>query len=230
MDKPIKIFIGYDRREDIAWRVCRHSLQRHARGDIEVYPIKQHALREQGLYTRPPDTGTTEFSLTRFLAPHLANHDGWTIFADCDFLFLTDISKVIDDIEPGKAVHVVKHDYEPARSIKMDGRKQAAYPRKNWSSFMLFDNAHPACKALTPTVVNSQSPLFLHQFQWIADDALIGELPRSWNFLAGEFPIPEQLPHAIHYTNGGPWFPECQNGDFADLWRDELALFKQAGA
>lgn len=226
MARPIKIYIGYDSREDIAWRVCRHSLQRHSAHELEIHALRQPALRELGLYTRPPDAATTEFSLTRFLVPHLARHSGWTLFVDCDFLFTTDIHRVLDDVEPGKAVHVVKHDYEPARATKMDGRPQSAYPRKNWSSFMLFDNAHPACRALTPDVVNTREPLYLHQLRWIAEDALIGALPRTWNFLEGEYPVPETTPSAIHFTNGGPWFPECADVEFADLWREERARLR----
>ena len=63
----LKVYVGYDSREDIAWQVCRHSLLRHSHGDIEIYPLKQPTLRELGLYTRGQDTATTEFSLSRFL-------------------------------------------------------------------------------------------------------------------------------------------------------------------
>jgi hypothetical protein len=30
----------------------------------------------------------------------------------------------------------------------------------------------------------------------------------------------------IHYTNGGPWFPEWQTVDFADLWLAEEAAYR----
>jgi hypothetical protein len=119
-------------------------------------------------------------------------------------------------------VHVVQHAYTPRQRVKMDGRPQAAYPRKNWSSLMLFDAAHPALRALTPGVVNTAAPAFLHRFGWI-DDALIGALPAEWNFLVGEYPPPDRPPAAIHYTNGGPWFPDCADVDYADLWLAEQA-------
>ncbi len=154
MQEKIKIYVGYDSREDIAWQVCRVSLLRHASAEIEIHPLKQPVLRELGLYTRAPDRASTEFSLTRFLTPYLAAHDGWTIFVDCDFLFTADVLKVLDGKNRSKAVYVVKHDYTPAKTMKMDGRVQTAYPRKNWSSFMLFNGAHPQVKALTPEVVN----------------------------------------------------------------------------
>ncbi len=229
MHQPkMKIYVGYDSREDIAWQVCRFSLLRHATRELEIQALRQAELRERGLYTRGPDRASTEFSLTRFLTPHLAAHDGWTLFVDCDFLFTTDVWRVLDGADRGKAVYVVKHDYTPARPVKMDGRAQSAYARKNWSSFMLFNNAHPQVKALTPAVVNGQSPSFLHRLSWVGDDQLIGELPSGWNFLEGEYPKPEQTPYAIHFTNGGPWFPNKQDVDYAGLWCAERDLYLQS--
>lgn len=225
MGGKLKIYVGYDSREDIAWQVCRFSLLRHASADLEIYPLKQATLRELGVYTRGPDKASTEFSLTRFLTPYIAAHDGWTIFVDCDFLFTTDVMKVLNGVERDKAVYVVQHSYTPVNAVKMDGRAQTTYPRKNWSSFMLFNNGHPLVKALTPEVVNREPPAFLHRFAWIGDDRLIGELPLPWNFLEGEYPKPERIPHAIHFTNGGPWFPKWQNVDFADLWRAERDMY-----
>ena len=221
MSEQLKIYVGYDSREDIAWQVCRHSLLRHADPALEVYPLKLTTLRELGLYTRAADKASTEFSLTRFLSPYLAAHEGWTLFVDCDVLFTTDVRKVLAHASRDKAVYVVQHDYTPAVAMKMDGQHQTSYPRKNWSSFMLFNNAHPAVKALTPEIVNNATPAFLHRLQWVADDSLIGALPLGWNFLEGEYPMPAETPNAIHYTNGGPWFENWQNVDYAGLWRAE---------
>ena len=107
----------------------------------------------------------------------------------------------------------------------MDGQHQTVYPRKNWSSFMLFNGAHPDVKALVPGVVNGQTPAFLHRLQWVSDDSGIAALPLEWNFLAGEYPQPARVPMAIHYTNGGPWFETCQNVDYGDLWLAERDLY-----
>jgi lipopolysaccharide biosynthesis glycosyltransferase len=221
MSDRLKIYVGYDSREDIAWQVCRHSILRQCGPDVEIYPLKQTTLREIGLYTRGEDNASTEFSITRFLAPYLGAHDGWTIFVDCDFLFTRDVRDVLQHANREKAVFVVQHDYTPANMIKMDGKQQTVYPRKNWSSFILFNNAHPEVKALTPEVVNTAAPGVLHRFQWLSDDSLIGELPLDWNFLEGEYPVRDKVPAAIHYTNGGPWFPDWQKVDYADLWTVE---------
>lgn len=216
-----KIYVGYDSREDIAWQVARYSLNRHMSQPVEVYPLKQAPLRELGLYGRPHDsTASTEFSLTRFLTPYLAAHDGWTIFVDCDVLFTRDVNEVFEGLDSSKAVYCVHHDYTPANAVKMDGKAQTVYPRKNWSSFMIFNGAHPDVKKLTPAMVNTAHPAWLHRFEWTSDDN-IGELGIEWNFLEGEYPRRDTLPANIHFTNGGPWFEHWQNVDFADLWNAE---------
>ena len=70
MTENLKVYIGYDPAENIAWEVANHSLKRHASKPVDVFPIKQKSLRELGLYSRDVDTkASTEFSLTRFLTP-----------------------------------------------------------------------------------------------------------------------------------------------------------------
>lgn len=224
-DQERKIFVGYDSREDIAWQVCRHSLARHSVDPIAIHPLRQNILRELGLYTRPYDgTSSTEFSLTRFLTPYIAATDQWTMFVDCDFLYTRDIGELFQSLDNDKALYVVQHDYVPANSIKMDGKAQTVYPRKNWSSMMLFNGASPYVQALTPDVVNSASPSFLHRFEWLPDEA-IGKVDLEWNFLEGEYAMPTTPPAAIHYTNGGPWFEHWQEVGYADLWRAEEQLY-----
>lgn len=226
--EPLKIFIGHDPREEIAWQVCRHSILRHY-PDARVHPLRQEALRELGLYVRPPDqAASTAFSLTRFLVPFLAAHDGWSLFADCDILFTTDLRRILDGADPAKAVHVVQHDYVPRLARKMDGQVQSGYPRKNWSSVMLFRGSHPAVRALTPAVVNTATPAFLHRLEWAGGDGAIGALDPAWNFLVGEYAAPARLPFGIHFTNGGPWFAQTPGGDYAELWNEERRLWEAA--
>jgi hypothetical protein len=82
----------------------------------------------------------------------------------------------------------------------------------------VFNGRHPDVKALTPDVVNEASPAYLHRFGWIANDDDIGALDIRWNFLVGEYEKPRSTPSAIHYTNGGPWFEQWTDVDYADLW------------
>lgn len=210
----MKVFVGYDRREDLAYKVCKQSLEKFGN---EVRPIVQDEMRELGWYDRQDEQAATEFSLTRFLTPYWAiktHSDQFVAFVDCDFLFTTNVEEVLQEIDKSKAVSVVKHDYVPKSSIKMDGQVQYTYPRKNWSSFMVFNLKHPAVRNLTPQVINTTSPAYLHRFEWLHDDD-IGELDKTWNFLVGEYE-PQGIPKAIHYTLGGPWFGiDC---DYGDLW------------
>ena len=219
----LKVYVGWDPREDIAWEVCRYSiLRRTDPTQVEVYPLVQAELRAQGLYNRPLDTlAATEFSLTRFLTPTLAGHEGYAIFVDCDFLFVTDIRSVLEGIDPNKGVSVVKHNYQPTETRKMDGCVQHPYPRKNWSSFIVFNCAHPAVRSLTPAVVNTAEPSYLHRLQWL-NDSEIGGLDKGWNYLEGWYEPQYENLRAIHYTLGGPWFEHKMNCDFAGLWLDEL--------
>ncbi len=230
----LKVFVGYDTREEIPWQVCKRSLLRHAGGAVQVYPLRQSTLRELGLYTRSVDaSASTEFSLTRFLTPYLAAQSGWALFCDCDILFTGDVREILRQLDPAKAIYCVQHEYQPAHAIKMDGKQQSSYPRKNWSSFMLFNCDHPDVRALTPAVVNSASPAYLHRFEWLKDQSSLGALDLEWNFLEGEYPKPDTPPRVIHYTNGGPWFDEWRDCDFAELWLHERDLWlrdEQSGA
>jgi lipopolysaccharide biosynthesis glycosyltransferase len=187
----------------------------------------QSQLRESGTYNRPVDKlAATEFSLTRFLVPHLAGKEGYAIFADCDFLFLTDIRDVLKEVDSTKAISVVKHDYQPKEDTKMDGCIQHPYPRKNWSSFIVFNCSHPSVQALTPDVVNTAEPAFLHRFSWLNDEE-IGELDKGWNYLEGWYePLYDKL-RAIHYTLGGPWFDNKKECDFAAEWLNEYQAYLQ---
>lgn len=224
--KPFKIFVGYDPKEDIAFQVCRHSILKHTSIPVEIIPIVQSDLRKNGLYWRERGKlESTEFSFTRFLTPHLANYEGWAMFVDCDFLYLTDIKELRDLVDDKYAIMCVQHDYTPKETTKMDGAVQTVYPRKNWSSMVLYNCGHPKNKVLTPEIVNTQTGAFLHRFQWLEDDE-IGAVPFVWNFLEGHNKVvendPTTFPKAIHYTRGGPWFEAWKNCEFADLWLKEM--------
>ncbi|KAJ9678394.1 hypothetical protein PVL29_020543 [Vitis rotundifolia] len=229
--KPFKIFVGYDPREDLAYEVCCHSLLKRSSIPIEITPIKQSDLRKSGLYWRERgQTESTEFSFSRFLTPYLANYEGWAMFVDCDFLYLGDIKELRDLVDDNYAIMCVQHDYTPKEKTKMDGVVQTVYPRKNWSSMVLYNCGHPKNRVLTPDVVNSQTGAFLHRFQWL-EDREIGSIPFVWNFLVGhnkaEENDPSTFPKAIHYTLGGPWFEAWKDCEFGDLWLNEMEEYKK---
>ena len=201
----LSIYIGWDQRETVAWQVLAHSILRRSSSLVNLIPLRQEALREEGVYRRQVDTlASTEFSLTRFLVPYLSGYEGYSLFLDCDMLCLKDVTLLFEMAyrDPSKAVWVVKHSYVPQTMMKMDNKPQAVYPRKNWSSVMLFNNG--LCRALTPHYITHATPQQLHRFEWV-DDRLIGELPREWNWLCGEYDYNSSAA-LLHYTLGGPWF------------------------
>lgn len=220
MNPRCRIFIGWDSREDIAYRVCKDSLVRHSSRPLEIVALRQKDLRQRELYWRPKDPlASTEFTYTRFLTPHLAGFQGWALFVDCDFLFTADIAELFSLTDERYAVMCVKHDHRPMETTKMDGVIQTVYPRKNWSSLVLWNCGHPANRILTPEVVNRETGAFLHRFQWLSSDQ-IGDVPVEWNWLEGWYSQPEKgTPKGIHFTRGGPWFENWQHVAYADLWR-----------
>ncbi len=220
----LRIFIGYDPRESVAFHVLSHSLLRRSSVPLSVAPLVRSQLAS--VYTRPRGpTESTEFSMTRFLVPYLSDYTGWSLYMDCDMLCRTDIATLAAEVEgqQDNAVVVCKHDYVPKSERKFFDQVQTKYARKNWSSLMLFNNER--CKALSPDFVNSASGLELHRFAWI-DDRLIGELAREWNWLVGEYP---QNPAAriVHFTRGGPYFNAYRECDYAAEWFAEFESMRQ---
>ena len=215
----LNIYIGYDSKEDIAYRVCKYSILKRSRSNIKITSLKLYELVAKKLYMRDIDPlDSTEFTYSRFLVPALNNYKGWAIFCDCDFIFFEDISNILNDIDESKAVYCVQHDYTPKEKHKMDGQKQTIYPRKNWSSFILFNCSHPSNKKLNLDLVNSETGSFLHQFKWLEDNE-IGSLDERWNWLEGwTSNHNNKKPFAVHYTRGGPWFDEWQDVEFASEW------------
>lgn len=229
-DRPLAVFVGHDRREQAAVNTCLQSIAETTGVPTVAYPLVLDELRQLGLYNREVRKGpggisidaidgrpfSTDFSFSRFLAPSLGRliggHD-FALFMDCDMLVTRSFGELIKIVDLTKAVSCVQHDHAVRdRSLKMDGQLQQAYPRKNWSSFMLFNLRHPALQALTPAVVNKAKGSYLHGFEWVADD-LIGALPHEWNHL-----VNYTLPAVIHYTEGGPWFEDYQSVPWAAEW------------
>ncbi len=225
----LKVFVGYDTREDIAYQVCKHSIV-SKQPNADVRPLKQQELRDAGWYTRPIDKlASTEFTFTRFLIPELTNFDGWALFMDCDMILTTDIKELFDQADDKYAVMCVQHDYTTKPGIKMDGQKQTQYPRKNWSSMVLYNCGHPSNEKLSVDLVNNPNydGKYFHRFSWLKDEE-IGKLSHEWNWLVGWYKEPEDgQPNAIHYTEGGPWFKNYRNCEYGDVWKKYLAEMMQ---
>ena len=224
----IRVFIGFDTREEVALHVLSRSIWERASLPVSITPIRLSQLG--GVFTRKRDSlQSTEFSFSRFLTPWLCGYEGWALFTDCDMLVLDDIARLWALRDERYAVMCVKHDHRPREDTKFLGEVQTRYQKKNWSSVMLFNCAK--CTTLTTEYVNTASGLELHQFKWLADDDLIGEIPDAWNHLVG-YQEPRDGMSLVHYTIGGPYFHEYAECEYASEWnreRDEMLHCEQRG-
>jgi lipopolysaccharide biosynthesis glycosyltransferase len=218
------IFIGYDPREAIAYHTCVNSLIRHSTKPLCITPLALPNFK--GNYTegsRVTIEGylpTNQFIFSRFLVPHLSNYEGWAIFIDGDMIVTEDINNLFNLADESMAVQVVKHDYKTKFPIKYLNQVNGDYPRKNWTSVMLFNCAHPDNKKLTPEYVQNASGKELHRLEWT--DA-VGELPIEWNWLADEYGENANA-KLIHYTTGTPCFHDYACTPMANLWHKERML------
>ena len=220
----IRVFIGYDDNESVAYHVLAHSILRHATQSVSITPLVKRHMAD--FYRRERSSiESTDFSFTRFLVPYLSGYQGWSIFMDCDMLMTTDVAELFALRDERYSVMCVKHDYVARDDVKFLGAVQTKYEKKNWSSVMLFNNA--ACAVLTPEVVAKETGLYLHQYKWLSGDDRIGALPTTWNYLVGEMTMPG-VPKLIHYTLGGPYFDAYRECEHANLWFAEQRLMNHA--
>jgi lipopolysaccharide biosynthesis glycosyltransferase len=216
---PIPIFIGYDPREAVAYHTCVNSIIRHASRPVAIVPIALNLFQD---YQETHTDGSNHFIYTRFLVPHLMGFTGWAIFIDGDMIVRDDIIKLWNLREVDKDVMVVKHDYQTCMPVKYLGSKNENYPRKNWSSVILWNcNSFPN-RQLTPDFVQKSTGPFLHRFSWL-DDSRIGQLPPEWNWLPDEYGVNTDA-KLLHYTLGTPCFQEFANTPQGNEWHRERIL------
>jgi len=213
MSEKINIYVGFDQKEAVAYHVFCQSLIDNTSIPIQINPM---ALRTLNKYKENHQDRSNDFVYSRFLIPFLNNFNGWALFVDGDMICQSDIKELFDLRDDSKAVMVVKHNYETKQKKKYLGNINENYPRKNWSSVILWNCNHSKHKILTPTFVSEQTGKFLHRFSWL-EDKDIGELPLEWNWLAIEY---EDNTNAkiIHYTLGTPCFSDYKNTAMAEIW------------
>ena len=209
----INLFVGFDPREAVAYHVFCNSIIQNTSVPVQITPLVLNQLQE---FNETHDDRSNDFVYSRFLTPYLSDFKGWAIFADGDMICQGDLKELIDMADPSKAVMVVKHDYQTKATQKYLGNINENYPRKNWSSVILWNCDHPKHKILTPDFVSKQTGKFLHRFSWL-DDQDIGELPLEWNWLASEYRVNREA-KLIHFTLGTPCFKDYKNSDMADIW------------
>ena len=209
-----RIFIGFDSKEVVAYHVLCQSILERASIPVAFTPIALNGLK--GIFERERNQlQSTEFSFSRFLVPYLSGYEGWSLFLDCDMMFRRDIAELWALRDDRYAVMCCKHDYSPKEDVKFLGQVQTKYEKKNWSSVMLFNNAR--CRTLSKDYVNTATGLQLHQFKWLENEDEIGSLPLAWNHLVGVYDYDPAAAN-VHFTEGGPYFHEYTDVDYADEW------------
>ena len=213
MNEQIKIVIGFDQRESVAYHTFCQSIIEKVSSPVSFMPLAINNLSD---YKETHSDKSNDFIYSRFLTPYLNQFNGWAIFADGDMICQADIKELWDLRDDTKALLVVKHDYQTKAHRKYLGNINENYPRKNWSSVILWNCGHPKHKILTPQFIANQTGKYLHRFSWLNDDE-IGELPKEWNWLAIEYPENKEA-KLIHYTLGTPCFEDYKNTEMAELW------------
>ena len=217
--KPIPIFIGYDPREAVAYHTCANSIIRQASKPVAIIPLALNLFED---YTETHTDGSNHFIYSRFLVPHLMEYEGWAIFIDGDMILRTDIVELWNLCDATKDVMVVKHDYKTKMKEKYLGAPNENYPRKNWSSVILWNCSSYPNRRLSPDFVQRSTGAELHRFTWL-DDNRIGELPPEWNWLPDEYGANTDA-KLLHYTLGTPCFHEFATTPQGDEWHREHML------
>lgn len=213
--EPINIFVGYDSRHNDVHETCIKSIELSSpkinqTKNINIIPLDYREIEE---YEREWGNQSVEFSYSRFLAPYLSDYKGWSIFVDNDYIFKRDILNLLFFIDDTKAVSVVQHDFKKKYDTKFGDTKDVWYEKKLWSSLMVFNNAHPDCKKLTPEVINNESGKYLHQFEWTEN---IGKIPDIWAWQEGYSDVEDfKDAYSYHWTRGGYWI---NNMDVSDIY------------
>lgn len=125
----LKVFIGYDPRQPLAYNVLQHSIVRNSSQPVSITPLilSQLPIKRRGL---------TEFTYSRFLVPSLCGFSGKALFLDADMVVTGDIAELFanDDMS---AVCVMQDQ-----------------PKFEWASAMLFNCG--ACLRLTPAFIDDE--------------------------------------------------------------------------
>jgi lipopolysaccharide biosynthesis glycosyltransferase len=215
----IPIFIGYDPKESIAFHICVNSIIQNTKQPVNIIPLSLSLLND---YKEIHSDSSNDFTYSRFLVPYLMKFENWAIFLDGDMIIKEDISNLWNYKDETKDVMVVKHDYTTKSNAKYLSNKNEDYPRKNWSSVMIFNCQNYPTRKLTPEYIEKSTGAHLHRFQWTSDDR-VGALPAEWNWLPDEYGANSDA-KLLHYTLGTPCFHEFATTTMADEWHRERML------
>lgn len=216
----IPVAIGYDPREAAVFHALVDSIFEHTTVPVSIIPLHKKLLGKEDWQR----DGTNAFTYSRFLVPALTGFTGWAIYMDSDMLLRADLMSLWGYRDPTKAALCVKHEYSTSTGMKFIGTPIEAqnidYPRKNWSSLILWNCEHPRNRILTEDFVSESAGGVLHRFAWLRDEE-IGEIPPAWNHLVGEYPYDAEARN-VHFTLGAPGFGYYADSDYANEWHKHL--------
>jgi len=211
----IRVFIGYDPRESVAYHACVQSIIDNTSVPVSITPL--HIPMLEGFDGQRD--GTNAFIYSRYLVPALCEFKGWALFIDGDMLVRGDLADLWALRDSAYAVQLVRHEYVTQHPRKYRGSPMEDaninYPRKNWSSVVLWNCTHPSHAVLEKSFVEDVGGVFLHRFMWLEDDE-IGGLPPEWNVLVGEGHVGDAK--ITHYTLGIPGFQHYRQEQYACEW------------
>lgn len=200
MTDELRVFVGYDPREAVAYHTCCQSIIENTKAQVAFYPVRGERR-----------DGSNDFIYARFLVPYFCGFKGKAIFLDGDMIVRADIEELFAMDVSYVGARVVQHDYKTKYPIKYLGNRNEDYPRKNWSSVILWQCGFMPNRVLTPDFVAKKPGSYLHRFAWLPDHQ-VGELPREWNRLVLEEPMTSG-DKIRHYTVGTPCFDEYSASD-----------------
>lgn len=210
LESPLKIFVGYDPRESVAYHVFCNSVLRRSSVPVSFIPLAKHLVGMGGR------DGSNDFIYSRFLVPYMSGYSGTSFFFDGDMVCLADVAELLK-LRTYDPVSCVKHDYRTKHGRKYLGALNEDYARKNWSSVMMFNCGHYDLRRLTPETIGVETGAYLHRMEWASS---VGALPIEWNWLPQEHG--ENLEaKLVHYTIGTPCFKGYEKDCMAGAWHAE---------
>ena len=219
----LKIFIGFDDKEAVVFHTCVQSIIEKCTVPVSIHPLNLQMFKN---YKETHNDGSNNFIYSRFLVPYLNNYKGKALFLDGDMIVNDDLNSLFNHFDDQYAVQVVKHNYKTKYPIKYLGHRNDDYPKKNWSSVILFNCSHPKNKFLTPKLIETAPGSYLHRFSWL-DEKEVGEISKEWNYLVLEYPENKKA-KIFHYTVGAPCFSDFNHGEEAKIWHN-IYLNAQSG-
>jgi len=212
--EPIRVFIGWDKREASAYAVCCQSIIENTSMPVEIHPLALNLMER--FYTERHVDGSNAFIYSRFLVPYLCGWHGSAVFLDGDMLVRGDLAELWDMRRPDRGVQVVQHDYKTKHPVKYLGAPNEDYARKNWSSVILWNCGYWPNRILTPEFVTGAQGSFLHRFEWLTDEQ-VAPLPMEWNFIVSE-EDPRPDVKLAHFSIGLPAFSGYAEQYCANEW------------